>query len=393
MKRFLNNFGYYITIIVSTILFSVGIFIWVYVFNTNDDVTVFLQTAAGKRKIFIYAIISLLCFILQKPLNELKIKFRKVAQYTSDGRNIKFKDYDHLSKSEREIIDKQKMMDMERVLNSSALRAITKKGSKNPENDMQYLLGMDNVKEKMRAMVARMKNTKKKERNISTTHMCFVGSAGTGKTTVSRIMTGFLYKYGYINENKVIEINGNFLKAGTDTAIKTEAVIKAAFGGVLFIDEAYALLEGNMFEGKEAIATLIKMMEDNKDKFVLILAGYKDEMRMLINSNTGFYSRIKHYLEFKDYSPEVLCEIFEKMAETYHYSISDKAMKKFKYCITKELDMPNFGNARTVRNYLDKAIDKHSLNLEDGIISKSMKNILAEEDIEENWERDFFNMP
>ena len=128
-----------------------------------------------------------------------------------------------------------------------------------------------------------------------------------------------------------------------------------------------------MFEGKEAIATLIKMMEDNRDNFVLILAGYKDEMKLLINSNVGFYSRIKHYLEFKDYSPDVLCEIFEKMAQSYNYTVSNSAMKKFKNSITKEISMTNFGNARTVRNYLDKAIDKHSLNLEDSVISNSMR--------------------
>ena len=96
----------------------------------------------------------------------------------------------------------------------------------------------------------------------------------THNTTIARIMAGFLYKYGYIKENKCIEIDGNFLKAGTESALKTELVIRAAYGGVLFIDEAYALMESGDGSGEQVIATLIKQMEDNRDKFILIIAGY-----------------------------------------------------------------------------------------------------------------------
>ena len=147
----------------------------------------------------------------------------------------------------------------------------------------------------MSDMVARLQfesrsNTNKKgkmktqqQNGMSGRHMVFYGAPGTGKTTVARILTGFLYQYGYIKENKCVEVDGNFLKAGADTALKTELVIRQAYNGVLFVDEAYSLMDSMDGSGREAIATLIKQMEDNRDRFILILAGYTDEMKYLLN--------------------------------------------------------------------------------------------------------------
>lgn len=208
---------------------------------------------------------------LNKPLQALRVKYRHDVEYDEFGRSKSKGNYEYLSKAERDKMDLQKTLDMERIMDSSALKKMTKKGAKDPEKEMNSLVGLVPVKNKMREMVARMKfekgQGKKKEiTSMSGRHMVFYGSPGTGKTTVARIITGFLYKYGYIKENKCVEVDGNFLKAGSDTATKTELVIRQAFGGVLFIDEAYALMESGDGSG-EQIKILSQILKEEIEEF------------------------------------------------------------------------------------------------------------------------------
>lgn len=215
----------------------------------------------------------------------------------------------------------------------------------------------------------------------------FYGSPGTGKTTVARIITGFLYQYGYIKENKCIEVDGNFLKAGSDTATKTELVIRQAFGGVLFIDEAYALLESGDGSGEQAVATLIKRMEDSRDRFILILAGYTNEMKRLLEANPGFESRIKEYLVFPDYDDMEMRQIFAHMANEQNFVVKDEAYEAFDERVLKERKLKSFGNGRTARNILDETIDRHALNFMDGRISSEDKYKICEPDISRTVKR------
>ncbi len=184
----------------------------------------------------------------------------------------------------------------------------------------------------------------------------------THNTTVARIITGFLYKFGYIKENKCIEIDGNFLKAGEDSATKTRLIIQKAYGGVLFIDEAYTIVDGSGGYGKEVVATLIKEMEDNRDKLIVILAGYKHDMKRLLDTNEGFKSRIKEYLEFPDYNNEEMKEIFVAMAHSENFVVSGEALLNLEVRLEKERKLSSFGNGRTARNILDETIDRHALN-------------------------------
>lgn len=325
-------------------------------------------------------IISAIPLFFVKKTWKIMNVYKADCEYDEFGQRVGKDRYDY-SKEERRQLDMQQTANIEGIIGNTALKEIKKKGSKNPEDDLKKLTGLVPVKEKVEEMEARMrfdrssrKDTNDKTGNsMSGRHMVFYGSPGTGKTTVARIITGLLYKYKYISENKIIEIDGNFLKAGTtgNTAIKVRYIVRQAYGGVLFIDEAYALAEDEL--GAQAIATLIKEMEDNRDKFILILAGYTNEMKDLIRSNTGFASRVKEYLDFPDYNEQEMREIFMGMAGERGYAVADNAYAAFDTRMAKERKLMTFGNARTVRSVLEETIDSHALNFVKGKIDAGDK--------------------
>lgn len=338
-------------------------------------------------------IMILVGLALWYPCRSWRVATRREVEYDEFGISKSKGNYEYLSKKERDQIDLKKTSDMERLLSATALKKMTKPGSTLPMKDLKNMVGLDPVKQKVEEMVARMefeqqekrRGKNKKKANMGAMggrHMCFTGSPGTGKTTIARIMTGFLYKYGYIKENKCIEIDGNFLKAGTESALKTELVVRAAYGGVLFIDEAYALMESGDGSGEQVIATLIKQMEDNRDKFILIIAGYINEMKMLIDQNPGFESRIKEYLDFPDYNEVEMRQIAQAMANSNNFVIDENAYPVFDALVARERKLKSFGNGRTVRNIIDKAIDRHTLNLARGVIPTDKRYALCSEDFQ-----------
>lgn len=340
----------------------------------------------------ICAVISVLVLMIsQKYLKAMHTKSIREREYDEFG-NSKKMAFENLSRREREAIDKQKTVLREQLIPSSVLKKITKHGSEHPREDMDKIIGMPAVKEKMLEMAFRMefereelkrieeerKQAKKEHKPLpplpdnsagkSGRHMIFYGSPGTGKTTVARIMAGFLYQNGFIKENKVIEINGGFLKAGEYSEEKTKIIIQESFGGVLFIDEAYSIIEGNGAYGKAVIAELIKEMEDSRDRFICILAGYKKDMKRLVDTNEGFQSRVKEYLEFEDYTVEELTDIFILQANSMNFEVDDDAIRAFQKRVELERQDSAFANGRTVRNILDESIDHHALNFGKGLL-------------------------
>ena len=341
-------------------------------------------------------ILCALGLILSRILSNMRIEARREVEYDEFGLSKSKGNYERLSKAERNAIDIQKTAQMEQILNTSTIKKMTHEGSKDPQRDMDRMIGLGPLKEKMREMVARMefdshdKSRKNAENGISGRHMVFFGAPGTGKTTVARILTGFLYKYGYIKKNKCVEVDGNFLKAGIDTATKTELTVRQAYDGVLFVDEAYALMDSGDGSGKEAVATLLKQMEDHRDRFILILAGYTREMQALLSYNPGFESRIKEYLNFPDYSDEEMKQIFIMMAGENGFTVSSDALDSFVERIGKERRLRSFGNARTARNILDESIDRHSLNYVDGKLDKKDRYCLRGIDVSTELKRNGF---
>lgn len=237
--------------------------------------------------------------------------------------------------------------------------------------DLNNLVGLENIKEQINDLVSLLKFNKQTNIDIKDFcfHMCFTGSSGTGKTTVARIITEILYNLGYIKQNKLTEVTakdliGEYLG---QTSPKTFNVVNSALGGVLFIDEAYSITnttnKGNQF-GNECIATLLKLMEDYRDRIIVIFAGYKDEMKQFLDSNSGLISRIGYTIEFPDYSIDELLQIFLNMLKNSNMDITESALKKLKKVIEVSSKNKNFGNGRFIRNIFQKILIEHAKNMD-----------------------------
>ncbi|SJZ34175.1 AAA family ATPase [Garciella nitratireducens] len=240
--------------------------------------------------------------------------------------------------------------------------------------ELNSLIGLDNIKELVKEIKAFVIiDQKRKEKNLFTEplvfHMIFSGSPGTGKTTVARILGKLFSSLHILDSGHIIEVEradlvGEFVG---QTAQKVKSKVEEALGGILFIDEAYSLARGGKKDfGKEAIDTLVKAMEDHKNDFILILAGYKEEMEYFLMSNPGLKSRFPIYLEFRDYSIEQLMQIAEIIAQKRQYQITLEGKRAlYNILLRNQLtnDNRNYGNAREVRNIIEKAIRKQALRL------------------------------
>ncbi len=240
-------------------------------------------------------------------------------------------------------------------------------------NQLEKLQGLNSVKKDVREMVKLAKYYNEIGENIRdkfTSHVLFLGSPGTGKTTVARIISKIYTALAILPNGQLIETDRSGLVASYvgQTAEKTTAAINSSIGGTLFIDEAYTLVKGgdNDF-GKEAIDTLLKRMEDDRGKFIVIAAGYTDEMKAFLESNPGMKSRFTKTFFFEDYTPEDLMEIFINLCKKDSLRIEDGAralLVKYFNKIYRDRDK-NFGNARIVRNVFDNANRNRILRLAD----------------------------
>ncbi len=239
--------------------------------------------------------------------------------------------------------------------------------------EMDNLIGLGEVKVLVREIYAFIEIQKRREREHLNTeplvlHMIFRGNPGTGKTTVARIMGKVFREMGVLSRGHLIEVEradlvGEYIG---HTAQKTRDQLKKAYGGILFIDEAYSLARGGEKDfGKEAIDCMVKVMEDHKDELILILAGYQKEMEKFLETNPGLRSRFPIHIDFPDYSKEELLQISEQLCAKRQYLLNNQA----KLALLNLLNPPahssddNFGNARTVRNIIEKAIRRQAVRL------------------------------
>lgn len=240
-------------------------------------------------------------------------------------------------------------------------------------DELNGLTGMDSVKKEINNLINLLKICKiRKEKGLqlppTTNHLVFLGNPGTGKTTVARIISKIYHGLGILSKGHLVEVDRSGLVAGYvgQTGEKVMEVVEKAMGGVLFIDEAYALAaKGDNDFGQEAIDILNKAMEDYRDDLVVIVAGYHDEMQDFLDANPGLRSRFNRTIDFPNYSADELITIMCNRAKKLDYTFEEDALAFSKDMFEKVLatDMPNFGNARSVRNYLEKAINNQANRL------------------------------
>ena len=227
--------------------------------------------------------------------------------------------------------------------------------------ELDSYVGMDAIKTEVRSLINMVQVYKlRREHDLPTTdmslHMVFSGNPGTGKTTVARIMSRIYHSLDILSKGQLVEVDRSGLVAGYvgQTALKTQKVIEKAMGGVLFIDEAYALngKSENDF-GQEAIDTILKAMEDHRDDLVVIVAGYTELMDRFIHSNPGLESRFNRFLMFEDYTPEQMVAIFKMQCKKGCYVLAQGTEELVRDFIAEESADDSFGNARGVRNLFE----------------------------------------
>jgi len=258
--------------------------------------------------------------------------------------------------------------------------------------ELNGYIGLDTVKEEIDTLVHWIQMQQlRKEHDLPTSdlslHMVFSGNPGTGKTTIARFLSKIFHSLGILSKGQLVEVDRGDLVAGYvgQTAIKTKDAIKKAMGGVLFIDEAYALTNrGENDYGAEAVDTLLKAMEDHRDDLIVIVAGYIEPMEKFLHSNPGLESRFNRFIDFPDYTLDELMGIFDLRMNKAGYTMDDEARAALRQKIDIErVDVKGFGNARGVRNLFETIIARQAdrLGETEGEITRDMLMQLTVADV------------
>jgi len=335
----------------------------------EEDKEKYIINALKQNNISINKKCKLFKEIADNPLFEIKENLVKIIVncISENITRINNKNYTQVFKLEN---SNSKNND-EKVKNKDKDKKINKSGKR----ELDELIGLEDVKSQIEQILNFVK-VKKNKGNMPMLHMVFEGNPGTGKTTIARII-GKIFAENKIlsDENKFVEVDREKLvgKYVGWTASKTKEAVEEAKGGVLFVDEAYSLVNDDSHRdyGYEAIDTLIKEMEDNRDNLCVIFAGYTNEMEKLLKSNPGFESRIQFKIKFPDYTSKELYQVFAKLCHKEDYKLSSNIKEIIIKYFEDEKKKENFSNARCVRNLFEKVEFEQASRI---VKEKNLKN-------------------
>ena len=299
-----------------------------------------------------------------------------------------------VSETEEKWLSKIMKSQESNIGNGSNVRTTTNQEQgavESPYDMLNDLIGLSSVKDEITKLANFIKIQQvRKSKGLKTPdisyHCVFTGNPGTGKTTVARIMASIYKDLGILKKGHLVETDRSGLVAEYvgQTAVKTNKIIDSALDGVLFVDEAYSLIQGAKEDfGQEAISTLLKRMEDDRNRLVVILAGYSTEMKTFIDSNPGLQSRFNRYIHFSDYNADELKQIFLLNAKKNQYFLDNEAMIKLEKLMSTAIANKdkNFGNARFVRNLFEKSIQNQAMRLssQPNITEEILSTLIAED--------------
>jgi len=394
-KTLLYYFAITLSVLDLCFVLTCGFHLFTQIANTRisapfNQQTLDIHYVLSQTPFVLELVVATIGVVIYPFLSKWRQKLRDESEYDENGVSKKHGQFSQLSAKERKQIDMQNTMDNERILSTNTIRTIKKDVFEDPDKELSNMIGLQSVKLEIRKMEARMKYELEKEQErthkkakyihmFSNSHMVFTGNPGTGKTTVSRIIASYLYKYRFMEKPYYFEIDGNFFNGLTigEASKKVTLLCREAKGSCIYIDEAYALCSTRT---QEVIASLVKQMEDNANNITFIYSGYQKEMQEFLDSNSGIKSRIKYWFNFEDYNDNELREIFCLMASQNNLVPEGELIEK---AIEKVLENKNknFGNARDVRNLLDQIIDNHAFNLAQGIDTEDERYKLVVKDI------------
>ena len=335
----------------------------------EEDKEKYIINALKQNNISINKKCKLFKEIADNPLFEIKEDLIKIIVncISKNIKRINNKNYTQVFK----LVNSNSKNNDEKVKNKDKDKKINKSG----KSELDELIGFEDVKSQIEQILNFVK-VKKNKGNMPMLHMVFEGNPGTGKTTIARII-GKIFAENKIlsDENKFVEVDREKLvgKYVGWTASKTKEAVEEAKGGVLFVDEAYSLVNDDSHRdfGYEAIDTLIKEMEDNRDNLCVIFAGYTNEMEKLLKSNPGFESRIQFKIKFPDYTSKELYQVFVKLCHKEDYKLSSNIKEIIIKYFEDEKKKENFSNARCVRNLFEKVEFEQASRI---VKEKNLKN-------------------